>query len=134
MRKILLLPIALSAFWPSAHASDFRFCDMAGTVQSVTLRPGDKGRVFDFAVLVSSAQPEKGERGKMGYTDCSEFVGEKIEIRLQLPKRFGQPGSGDHIAFNYSAVDGFDANGEFAGTFIDAKLHSYQGASSPAGR
>ena len=67
----------------------------------------------------------------MGYTDCSEFVREKVEIRLQLPERFGQPHPGDQIAFNYSAIDGFDANGNFAGTSVDATLISYQIGGSP---
>jgi hypothetical protein len=133
MKQTMLVALIFSFPAHTVLASDFRFCDMEGTVSEAILHKGNRARVYDFSVLVSSARPEKGERGKMGYTDCSEFVGKKVGFRLQLPNHVGRPISGDFIAFNYSAVDGFGADGNFAGTFINASLHSYQSVNSRPG-
>jgi hypothetical protein len=127
MKIFFLSLLALAASVPSAtFASDFRFCDMEGEVQKAILNAGNKARVFDLVVLVSASHVEKGERGKMGYTDCSEYIGESVEIRLQVPDKHGEPAQGDFVAFNYSAIDGFDDRGKFVGTSISAVLHSYR--------
>ncbi len=127
MKPAWLLLVAITAFLSSmAVASDFRFCDMEGTVQKATLVPGSKARTFDLVVFVSASRVEKGERGELGYTDCSEFLGETVEIRLHLPETDGEPGKGDFVAFNYSAIDGFGSRGEFIGTYINAALHEYR--------
>jgi hypothetical protein len=132
------LSLSLSVFVASlpslAFASDFRFCDMEGTVQKADLHVGNKARVFDLVVLVSSSHVEKGEFGKMGYTDCSEFVGKNVEIRLQIPAMYGKLANGDFVSFNYSAVDGFGPGGKYVGTSISAVLHNYQKSPAAAGR
>lgn len=132
MNKILTLSLLSLAFMTPAHASDFQFCDMEGTIESVILQPGNRDRVFRLSVGVSSAKPDT--RTTHGYTDCSEYVGNTIVFQLQLPKQLGQPSTGDFISFNYSAVDGFDSNGEFAGTSINISLRGYKSASRQNGR
>ncbi len=134
MRKTLLIGVALAASCFPLCASDFRFCDMEGSVQKATLHSDSTDGVFELSVLVSSARPEKGARGDMGYSDCKEFIGQAIEIQLQIPARFGHPGPGDWVAFNYSAVDGFDADGEFSGQQVDVSFHDYRAAAQRAGR
>ena len=130
MKPVALLVMLFTAS-PAAHGSDFRYCDLQGVVQSAVAHPGGRARDFDFTVLVSAAKPESGKKARTGYTDCSEFVGERIDIRLRLPKRHGEPLAGDTIGFNYSAVDGFDAEGNFAGTSIQASLLSYRSGNTP---
>ena len=117
----------------ASQASDFRFCEMEGTVQAATAYPGKKARVFDMKVAVATAQVDESAEID-GYTDCSEFVGEIVEIRLQIPRGFAPAASGDKLSFKYSQVDGFDASGNFAGTSINASLTNYERPSTPSGR
>lgn len=86
--------LASSIVCAAAHASDFRFCEMDGAVESATAYDGSR-RTFDVVVHVASSRKEKGERGKLGYTDCSEYVGERVDVRLQIPPRYGEPARGD---------------------------------------
>lgn len=117
----------------ASQASDFRFCEMEATLQAAAPYSGKKARVFDLKVAVDTAQvDESSEFG--GYTDCSEFVGESVEIRLQIPRRFAPPAMGDKISFKYSQVDGFDASGNYLGTSINASLTSYQRPYASLGR
>jgi|JI10StandDraft_1071094.scaffolds.fasta_scaffold714355_1 hypothetical protein len=116
-----------------SQASGFRFCELEGTVQAAAPYSGKKARVFDLKVAVDTAQvDENSEFG--GYTDCSEFVGESVEIRLQIPRRFAQPAVEDGLSFKYSQVDGFDARGNYVGTSINASLTSYQRPNASLGR
>ncbi|MBL8260778.1 MAG: hypothetical protein JNM58_00025 [Xanthomonadaceae bacterium] len=117
----------------ASQASDFRFCEMEGTVQASAPYPGKKARVFDLEVAVATARVDKSAEID-GCTDCSEFIGEVVEIRLQIPRRFAPPAAGDKITFKYSQIDGFDAGGNFAGTSINASLTDYQRPSTPPGR
>lgn len=134
MRRFILTATVLALWLPAASASDFRFCDMEGTVQTAEpVRSGDVKRAFELSVLVADAQRENGDRGKMGYTDCLEFIGETVEIKLQIPEHLGDPVPGDRIDFNYSAIDGFGVNGAYIGTFVNASLHSYKGVAPRTG-
>lgn len=106
---------------------------MEGTLQAEALYAGNKTHVYDMEVAIDKARVDKSS-DLVGYTDCSEFVGEVVEIRLQIPRRFSPPAAGDNIAFKYSQVDGFDATGSFAGTSIKVSLIRYWRPSSGAGR
>jgi hypothetical protein len=97
------------------------------------LYAGKKARVYDLEVAVNTARIDKSS-DPVGDTDCSEFVGEVVEIRLQIPRRFSPPAAGDKVAFKYSQVDGFDATGRFAGTSINGELIRYQRSSPTAER
>jgi hypothetical protein len=131
MQRVILTAIVLALWLPPASASGMRFCDLKGTIQTAeAIRSADVDRAFDLSVLIADSQLEKGRHGKMGYTDCREFVGETIVIRLQIPERLGDPSPGDLVAFNYSAIDGFGVNGGYAGTSVNASLHTYNGVSS----
>ncbi len=129
----ILASLVLFFLCSASQASDFRFCEMEGIVQVAAPYPGKKARVYDLEVAIATAHVDKSaEIG--GYTDCSEFVGEVVEIRLQVPRRFAPPAAGDKLSFKYSQVDGFDASGNFAGTSINASLIDYQRPSTPPGR
>ena len=129
----ILASVVMFFLCSASQASDFRFCEMEGTVQSAAPYQGKKAGVYDLEVAVDSAHVDKSnEIG--GYTDCNEFVGEVVEIRLKIPRQFAQPAAGVKVAFKYSQVDGFDASGNFAGTSINASLTSYQRPSTPPGR
>jgi hypothetical protein len=117
----------------ASQASDFRFCEMEGTVRAAAPHQGKKARVYDLEVAVATAHVDKSaEIG--GYTDCNEYVGGVVEIRLQIPRRFAPPAAGDKLTFKYSQIDGFDSSGNFAGTSINASLKNYQRPSTPSGR
>src|SRR5688572_18822852 len=128
----MLAPVVMFFLSAAAQASDFRFCEMEGTLQAAVPHPGQKARVYDLEVAVATANVDKSVQIG-GYTDCSEFVGEVVEVRLQIPRRFAPPVAGDKVRFRYSRVDGFDAGGNFAGTSINASLTRYQRPSTRAG-
>jgi len=129
MKQVLVFSIVLVAFSPAVRASDFRFCDMNGIVQSATIYVGNRARVFDLSVLVSSAEKAEGKLGKMGYTDCHEYLGQKVDIRVHIPEKFGKPSHGDLISFSYASVDVINASGKWS-TSINASLQQYQTAST----
>lgn len=129
----MLVSVTMFLLCPASQASDFRFCDMEGTVQTAAPHPGKKPRVYDLMVGVSTAHvDQRSDIG--GYTDCSEFVGGVVEVRLQIPRRFAPPVTGDKIRFKYSQVDGSDAGGNFSGSSTNASLTSYRRPTTPPGR
>ena len=116
-----------------AAASDFEYCELAGTVQSAELQPGPRARVFKLRLVLTAAQGQSGANGEDSYTDCKDRIGKELQVKLQLPRRYGKPQSGDRIRVNWSAVDGFSASGGYAGTSATTELLEYSPAGNSAG-
>lgn len=123
--KQVLAQTILLFFCPAAWASGFLFCDVEGVIEAVMPHPGREARVFDLSILVSAARQERGERGKWSQSDCGELVGKPLAVRFKIPMGFGKPHPGRRLVFNYSAVDGFDGNGHYAGTSINVSFRRY---------
>jgi hypothetical protein len=104
-----------------ARASYFEFCDLAGTVQSVSLPDPAKPRDVQLTVAVDGAARAK-KLGNLSYTDCTEHVGATLEAWFEIPPETALPAAGDRIAFSRSVVDGFDKDGNFTGSSIRTDL------------
>lgn len=118
MKSILsFLLFTLAAVSPG-YASDFRYCDMVGTIEAIEPKAKNKVPKVALAVRVTAAHREAGPNGKDSYTDCSEFVGETLQLLKRMPKRLGKPVAGNELKFNYSSADYVDATGGYAGTAI----------------
>jgi len=127
MRKPwILVALAVTVATP-ALASDMRFCDMSGEIESAVYRTNRKvlfsrGKpTYDLTVAVSESAVAQGDRDMGSYTDCSEFIGVSVDIRLDIPKRLGEPQVGDRIEFYYSQIDTVGVDGY--GTSVCAELH-----------
>ncbi len=111
MRKSLMAILVAVAAGSHVQASDMRFCDLAGEIESAVYRPNREvlfsqpKPTYDLTVTVAESTLAKGGRDRGSYTDCSEFAGVSVDIRLDIPKRFGTPRAGDRIEFYYSAID-----------------------------
>lgn len=106
---------AIALIVPAAsHASWFEYCDLRGAIRNV--EKTDDGYVVVVSVTDATRSKENGE---LGYTDCSEHRGKDTTLTLTGD---AVPVVGDHIAFSRSAVDGFTADGKFAGTTVTTHL------------
>ncbi len=99
---------------------------MEGRVESVMPAINSGHRVLDFRVAVSSAQPDK-KAAPESYTDCAEYVGRSVELRLPLPRQHGRPAEGDWIVFTRSVVNSFDdpTTGDTVSS-VQVKLLAYE--------
>ena len=91
-----------------APASGFASCDLRGAIRSVAQT--DAG----YVVTVSVTDATRGAKnGDAAYTDCSDHLGRETTLTLTGA---AVPAVGDHLTFSRSAVDGYGADGAFAGT------------------
>jgi hypothetical protein len=110
----LLALCALSGFAPTAHASWFEFCDLEGRIESVGA-PKDEATTHTVTIVAARRAREMGEES---YTDCSEHLGESMDVAIELPARAGTPANGDVLVFSRSSIDAFDHQGEFLGNQV----------------
>ena len=104
-----------------AHASHFEFCDLAGTVRTVSVPDPARPRDVELTVEVDTAARAK-DLGAESYTDCTEHLGATLEAWFGIPADMPLPRPGDRIDFSRSVIDGFAADGGFAGTSIRTDL------------
>ena len=132
MRSIGILVATFGLLVASgARASWFEFCDLEGTVQSVREHP--KG-TFELTVQVEKASRAK-RLGEESYTDCHEHSGKLLDAAFTTSELPRTPVVGDNISFSRSVVDGFsEANGAYAGTSINTRLHSLRKQNAAVGR
>jgi hypothetical protein len=125
MRTIVaFVALAASAMPIDASASWFEFCRIEGRVSSAKVVPADRAQTFELNVEVFAAQPDETV-GLKSYTDCSEHMGQSLSITLRIPRKYGQPKSGDSIVFTRSVADLIDPKTGVEGTWIQVKLLSY---------
>ena len=106
---------------PAARASYFEFCDLGGTVATAVVEDPARPRVVTVTVAIDSAARAR-ELGDISYSDCGEHVGETLEAWLEMPAAEPPPAAGDYVCFSRSVVDGFDHDGNFAGTSTKTEL------------
>lgn len=115
-----------------ARASWFEFCDIQGVVRQVE-HVGDS--TMRIVVDVTQASRSRGALGRMSYIDCSEYVGRPLDADFDSPRRNRLPSVGDLVSFSRSAIDTFNAQGEFAGTTVTIRslevLKRRKGKSAP---
>jgi hypothetical protein len=116
---VTLLACALMLLPGPGLASGFEYCDLEGSVRSATA--AGASRTYDIHLTITDAKRAR-ENGELSYTDCSEHVGKPMQIRLKLPRRTATPAAGDRLRFSRSVVDGFHADGTFAGSSVTTKL------------
>jgi hypothetical protein len=122
MKRALAIVLLAAALIPSAaRASWFEFCEIDGQVASVAAESGKNVYSLIVAVMVARRSPQGSLRG---YTDCSEHVGNNMEVTLKVPRRKGRPTVGDEITFFRSAIDTFSADGAFAGTSVSFEFRA----------
>lgn len=119
-RALTILVASLLALPHAGQASWFEFCDLAGDITEVASTA--ERRQYTLDVDVASATRSK-QGGLSSYTDCTEHIGQSMQIVLTLPRRAGQPSTGDRIEFSRSAVDVFDSGG-YAGTSVQVRFRA----------
>jgi hypothetical protein len=119
--KPWLVFIAIASFAGPASASWFEFCEIEGQVTTVLVEKHAKSDTYNVTLGVTSAKRAK-EHGDQSYTDCHDYVGKSQTISIHIPNDFGKPQSGDTLTYNWSAFDGFNKDGSFAGTFISTHI------------
>jgi hypothetical protein len=95
---------AVLSFPHAASASWFEFCELRGTVESITSRPENKGAAV---LLLNVKSVEAKKLGNMeGYTDCREYLGQQMPVFLQsLRYRKRTIQVGDTLSVFRSAID-----------------------------
>ncbi len=120
MKGLALLLAASTLTLPiSARASWFEYCDIEGEIREVA--PTDAKRTYAITVLVNSSARAKLQ-GNESYSDCSEHLGETMQVKLKLPRKVGSPANGDHLLFYRTAADCFGPNGDFIGQCISNRF------------
>lgn len=110
-----------------ARSSGFEICELVGEVRAIS--PAASKRTFNIQVVVSESAKAK-DGGGNSYSDCSERVGKSLDIELRLPRDADVPQQADRITFHWSAIDGFNADGSFAGTSVSTRFLKLQKSSS----
>ena len=115
MRNIgLLIAVAMSSATP-VFASGALYCEMSGIVESAVHRAnrkvlfGPAAPTYDLRVAVSESA--ESDRVGLSSTECGDFVGSAIDIRLDASDGLVIPQVGDRIAFSYSRIDVYGVNG-----------------------
>jgi hypothetical protein len=111
----LLALCVLSAFAPAARASWFEFCDLEGRVESIGA-PKDEATTLTVTIVAARRARELGEES---YTDCTEHLGTRMDVEIELPAEAGTPANGDVLVFSRSSIDGFDHQGGFLGNQVE---------------
>lgn len=109
-----LIILACLALPNAAVASWLEFCDLEGEIVGVTKAEVRGEYAMDLRILAASRDETGPHRG---YTDCSEHLGQTMQVALAIPVGEGEPAPGDRVAFNRSAIDVFGPNG-YAGTSV----------------
>lgn len=97
---------------PSAQASWFEFCDLAGEVRAVSQEV--PGALYRLTVKVGAAARAK-DQGEDSYIDCSEYLGSDLDVLLRFPEPVTIPRRGDHVAFERVVVEVVGVDGHAGG-------------------
>ena len=121
-KSILCFCAAAVLLATTARASWFEFCEIEGEIDSVSV---EKDGSYALIVNVKSAERTSAEKDAIqSHTDCHEHIGKTVDAYFSAAELPRAPAAGDEISFSRSAIDAFSADGKYAGTDINSRLHA----------